>query len=593
MTQLKTSMIIDLAGNLSGRANQFLGSMQRLGLGGSRSMQMLQRSAHAAGQGLDKLGNRYIAMLTGAAGFGAVKMVGDLSERLTQLGVDAGISEQQIDALRKKIYEISNQPDIRINASEMISSIEEVVKATGDLPFAEKNMRNMGLAIRATAGSGKDVGGMVTELQKLDRTASPDNILKALDIFNVQGKAGAVAMRDLASVGPRVFSAYASKRKDADPATFVRELGAALQTIKGGTGNVEQAATSFEALIRVLSDAKKVKALQGAGISIFDPKALKEGREELRPINQIMADIVAKTKGRGTVMSALIGDSEAIRGLQVSNLTENLQKYYNVHADGAGTIADAARNAQEFNASIQSIKTSGQMFANDKLIGPIRSVANYLNSLKPETAQNWLKLGTGLAAVFGGAMVINQVLGAAGKIGGVLGGGKAGKGGAAGGLGGVGKSGPIPVYVVNKHLSLRPSQWMGGKGGGGGGVSAGGAAARTIGLGTAGIISLPAVVAATAIPIGKHLAANEAKWSSVSRLQDILSRQMVMGGGPQSFQAKLIADELTKRGVQDVNGTIKIVIDNDGAARVKTLSSHGSSNVKLNVDSGLTMIGSH
>lgn len=553
MSDLRTKILIDLGGNLEQRAQRYSGALDKFSERGRRSLGILNRGAQAASQGLDRIGNRYTAVLGGAAGLGAIKMVAEHSARLTQLGVDASISAEAVERLNQKIFDVSQQPDIRIDPTELLTAVEEIVKATGDLPFAEKNLRNLGLVMRATAASGSDVGAMVTELQKLDKAASPENIMLALDVFNVQGKAGAVAMRDLAKVGPRVFAAYASMRKGADPATFVRELGAALQTIKGGTGNVEQAATSFEALMRVLSDKKNIEKLTKAGIQVFDPKALKANREELRPINELMAEISAKTKGKVTLLSSLIPDSEAKRALTVSNLTENLRKYYQVEADGSVTTDDAARNARELMAALTSLGTSWKKFSGNQLTGPITTLANTLNSLEPGTVERWLKLGTGLALSVGGMVVANQAikLGGSAWAGGrwLLTGGKGAKGGA-GGLAGLGgANGAIPVYVVNQpgtpnplHGGIDPFRTAGGG-------STAAAAARFAWAGPLIPIAGTAIAIAASQAAGKALARAQAKGTSTAGLRALRGRTMVMGGGgnADNFQRQTIDAELARR----------------------------------------------
>lgn len=547
MSDLRTRILIDLGGNLEQRAQRYSGVLDRFSKTGQRSLGGLSRSAQAASNGLDRIGNRYTAVLTGAAGLGAIKMAAEHHARMTQLGVDASISAEAVEKLNQKIFETARQPDIRIDPTELLTAVEEIVKATGDLPFAERNLRNLGLVMRATAATGSDVGAMVTELQKLDKAASPENIMLALDVFNVQGKAGAVALRDLAHVGPRVFAAYASMRKGADPATFVRELGAALQTIKGGTGNVEQAATSFEALMRVFSDKKRIEMFKKAGIQVFDPKALKAHREELRPINELMAEIIAKTKGRVTLLDKLIPDAEAKRALTVSNLTENLRNYYQVEADGSVTTGDAARNAKELTAALTSLHTSWTKFANNNLTGPITTLADTLNSLDQETVDRWLKLGTGLALSLGGLVIANQAIKFGKETFGlgrwILTGGKGGKEGA-GGLGGAagGFGDAVPVYVVNGPSSIWP-----GSGGGPAGSTAAAVASRFAWAGPLIPIVGTAIAVEASQAAGKALARAEAQGSSSKKLLALRGRQMVMGGGPDSFQVRTIDQELTRR----------------------------------------------
>lgn len=580
MGELKSSIILDLAGNIESRSRQFSNSINGMATRGSKSFRLLQGSVRAFGNGLDRLGNRYTALLTGAAGYGTLRMVANLSERMTQLGVDAGLTAEGVDRLRQKVIDVSRMPDIRIDPTELLSAIEQIIRDTGDLPFAERNLRTLGLTIRATAGTGKDIGAMATELEKLNKAASSEEILKAIDIFNAQGKAGAVALRDLAEIGPRTFAAYASMRKGADPATFVREIGAALQTIKGGAGDVRNAATSFEALMRVFSDAKRIQAFRRAGIQIFDPVALKQGREELRPINELMSEIVEKTKGRATLLDYLIPDAEAKRALTVQDLRENIKRYYQVEADGSATTADAARNAAELNAVLTSLSASWKDIASRNLTKPFREVADVLGSIDKEKVDLLFKAGTALAVGTGGAIVGRKIYNAGRGIASLL-----GKGGAAGKLAGAAGFGDaIPVYVVNGPASIWPGAGV--EGASGATVlkasPLAGAAATVTPLIPAAVAT---IAAAGSMAIGKAIAESQASSYSKSRLQELLMQHSVLGGGPGSYQARLITAELNRRNEVDVGGTITIKFDGNGRPVVKEITSRNP-RVDLDVDSG-------
>lgn len=593
---LRTSFIIDLSGNLSGQANRFLGSLNRLGSGGSRSMQILQRSVHLTGQGIDRLGNRYTALLTGAAGIGAARQVMALETRFTRLGIQANRSNEEISNLKKEIYEAAKAPDIRVDPGEITGAIEDIVEKTGDLKFARDNIRNIGLAIQATGAQGKDIGQIMAEFQKMG-IIDPKLVMEAMDTLNVQGKEGAFTLQNLASLGPRVVTAYTSMGRGGVGA--IREMGAALQVIRMGTGSSEQAATAFEAVMRTLGDKQKVALLQKGGIKVFDPVEAKKGKEVLRPINELMAEIVKKTGGKKTLLSQVF-DAEAMRAFNAASAEyqrtgsmETLKKFAQIQGDGTTTIKDSARAAMTASAAMTNLLTVWKQFADDQLTEPIKKLTEYLDNLKPGTVERWLNIAKYVALIGGGLILARKGFGLYSSARDMFGKGGAKAGGSAGGLGGYG--GPVPVYVVNKHLSLMPDQW-GGKGGPGApGNGIPGKAAPLAAGGTALVAAVPAVAAATVAYLsrqaGKALAEKELKTSSTERLQKLLSQHNVMGGGPNSYQAKLIAGELERRGAANpFKGTMTIKIDAEGLVKLKQLSSN-KPDVKLNVDTGLTMRG--
>lgn len=571
MTQLRTSMIIDLAGNLSGRANQFLGSLQRMGSGGSRSMQILQRSVAAAGQGLDKLGNRYTAMLTGAAGLGAAKQVMDLEERFTRLGIVADADDAVMSRLKKRIYEIAQAPEIRVDPGQITGAIEEILEKTGDLKFAEANIRNIGLAIQATGAQGKEIGGILAEFQKMG--LNDKQSFEALDILTVQGKAGAFTLKELASLGPRVVTAYTSMGRGG--VTAIREMGAALQVIRMGTGSSEMAATTFEAVIRTLGNAKKVKELQGRGIQVFDVQGLKEGKEILRPINELIVEIVKKTQGKKTLLSGVF-EEEAIKAFnmaasefQRTGAIESLDKFYNVQADGTVITRDSIRAAKTANAAMTNLYTVWKKFADGNLAGPIKSLTETLDGLKPGTVERWMNIAKYGAMIAGGALVAKKGFDAY-QWGKSTFGGKSG--GAGGSLGGLGKGGPIPVYVVNKHLSMLPGQGWGFPGKDGAAIP---------GASTGGKLAKVGRIAGRALAVG---AAAEAGWEVGSAINKYVVDGTALGNAIGAGLNRIAA----ALGNKESKLAIELNSKDGTTARVTSLQSKG---MAVNVDNGLTGVG--
>lgn len=471
MADVRTSVIVDLAGNLDRRSRQFAQSLGRFSTVGRQHLARLQRSTELLGRGVDRLGNRYSALLTGAAGVGALRFVSNLSERMTYLGIQANISADELNKLKQEIFQTANAPDIRVDPKQILSAVEAIVEKTGDLKFARDNLRNIGLAIRATDSEGAAIGEITSEFEKMGLVIRND-VAEALDILTVQGKEGAFTLQNLAALGPRVVTAYTALGRKGIPA--IRELGATLQVIRQGTGSAEQAATAFEAVLNTLSNDDKLKLLQKRGIQVFDVDALKQGREVLRPINEIMVEILKAAGGKRSVLSTIF-DDEAIKSFNAIGAefartggTASLEKFLNVQADGTTIVKDSARAAREANAALQSLFTTLQGAADRTLAGPIQNVADAVNSLEPERldaiVDRMIKIGEAVGAAVIGLKAIRLVAGTISTVrgarGGVGGNALTAAAGAAGGMT------PVPVIVVGGSL-----------GGGFGGSAATGAAA--------------------------------------------------------------------------------------------------------------------
>jgi hypothetical protein len=443
---------------------------------GSRSLNLLKGAAANVGRGLDALGNRYTALLSGAAGAGTARQVINLQSRFTRLEIQAGATEERMAALRDRIYEAAQAPDIRVDPGEITSAIESIVEMTGDLDFAEANIRNIGLAIQASGAAGQDIGGILAEFQKMG-IKGPDEVAEALGNMNEQGKLGAFTLKDLAALGPRVITAYAAMGRGGPEALL--EMNAALQMIRMGTGSSEMAATAFEATMRTLADPSKLKLLERAGINVYENGVL-------RPINTLMAEIIQKSGG-DKVQLGRIFDAEAVRAFNQATAEfkrngslDSLDKFMAVQAGAAGLTKDSARAAKDAEAAITSLTTAWEKFASSRLTGPIQKAADALNALGSEGADTLVStLGYGAAGL--GALVLGRKAYTGGR--GLVDMFRGGKGGGAG-LGGLGGLGgmklPLPVYVVNSKMSLMPGEMGGGADFGGGGGNKGSRLGRAL-----------------------------------------------------------------------------------------------------------------
>lgn len=355
---------------------------------------------------LDAAANKYTSLIGTVGGALAVRQVGNIQERFVRLGIQAGKSAEDMSKLKEEIYAASQMQDIRVNAGDLTSGIEAIVEKTGDLAFAQANLRNMGLAMQATGATGAAIGELFAEFQKQGITA-PDNVMKALDTLTVQGKTGAFTLEHLANLGPRVVTAYNAMGRSGVEA--MREMGAALQVMRQGTGSSESAATAFEAVMRTLSDPTKIKQLEALGVDVFDPDKLAEGKEMLRPINELLEEIVVKANGSMTVLGSIF-DSEAQRGLNAligeysrDGEITSIKTFMEVQGDGTQTMQDAAKAALTLNAALTSMATAWEQFADKRLTKPIELAAKALHALGTDGMDTlFTVLGTGGGAVLAG-----------------------------------------------------------------------------------------------------------------------------------------------------------------------------------------------
>jgi len=502
---LRTSLIIDLAGNLATRARQYARELGGLSAAGQRHMRALSGVAASAGRGIDAMGNRYTGFVTGVGASLMVRKVADSQLRMVRLGITANTSRAKIGELKKEIYEVAQAPDVRVDPSQITSAVESIMEKTGDLKFAQENIRNIGLALQATGAEGGAIGDIFSEFQKQGIKA-PEQVLRAIDTLNEQGKEGAFTLANLAALGPRVVTAYTALGRSGVGA--MKEMGAVLQVIRQGTGSSEQAATAWEAMLRTFSDKAKVKALGKHGVQVFDPAELKKGREVLRPANELMLDILKAARNKATNLSTVF-DAEAIRAfnavlgeIQRNGSPESLNRLLQVSGDGASLIRDSAEAADTASAAMTNLRTAWGQFADSKLTEPIQKAADLLNTLGSDDSQKLLDYASKGVMAVGGLVLARKGYGAYRGLRDMFGKGTSGASptGAAG-LAGVRL--PLPVYIVNSQMSLLPGQLGGtpdrpaggaGKGTGGTPAPRGGRWAKWAGRSTAMVAAVPMIV---------------------------------------------------------------------------------------------------
>lgn len=485
---LKTSLIIDLAGNLQSRSRQYGQSLTSMGKAGQAAMRGIRSAAVQAGQGLNALGNRYTAVITGAGAGMAVRNVMQTEQLFTRLRIAMGASEERMKAVKHGLEDVANMKDIRVPFEEMVRGYKAIIDSTGDDAFAEANRRNLGLLMSATGADAESAGGLLVQFRKMGVT-SAEEVAQAIAILSEQAKAGAFPLEHLATNGAKYFSMLAAHGRQGLDA--VREGGAALQTAfqtTEGSDTAVSSAMSFMNDIVAKADILKKRAK----INVFE---MIDGKKVTRSPVAIMKDILEASKGDIELIKEVLGDDglkaimAAMGQFNATGQTGDLDSFKAVAGDVKILTDDAATAAQTANAALQSLKNTWDSFADSQLAEPIQQAADALNRMGPEKMMETLNTAKNVALVLGGVVLASKAIGVAANVRSVFGkkNGAAGTDGAGGALGMGGLGGiklPLPVYVVNKHMSLTRDALTGGAGrtsGGAGGTPPprGGRASRT------------------------------------------------------------------------------------------------------------------
>ncbi|WP_147645161.1 phage tail tape measure protein, partial [Treponema pectinovorum] len=397
--------------------------------------------AGAAIQGIDKafsgLGTAMGAIGVSLSVGAATKEIIQLDNKLTRIGLTADASAEQVSALKQKVFDAASDSSIKIDTSSINDALDVVMTKTGDLKYAEDNIRNIAIAIQATGEQGSSIGSVFAEFQKFGYTA--DQISKLMDDMVKQGDQGAFTFGEFAKAGSAVISAYSPIGTAPED---IKKANAAMQIIMMGTKNAEIAVTALGSAMSELSSPDKQQKLMAIGVRVRDESG------KFRDFNDIMADLlqVSKKVGNTDFLGNIFGQTsmQAIRAY--GSFYEKMYPKLMDLGDTTGAMEHkSATMANTLAANLQQVQTAFVRFADAKLTAPLEKLTDLLNKLA-EDPEAFNRIFTGIAvgigsiaAVKGLASVMNIVSSIASLK---KGGGNINIGSNVGGNG-------MPVYVTN------------------------------------------------------------------------------------------------------------------------------------------------
>jgi TP901 family phage tail tape measure protein len=183
-----------------------------------------------------------------------------------------------------------------------------------------------------------DLAGVTASLSQ-NMGIAGNKIGYTLDILAVQGKRGAVELKDLAMLLPTASAGFKKFGEKGERGVAV--LGAALQVTKTATGTASEAATAFNALGRALTaNATRIKKASGGKVKVFeiDPKTK---RKVARDFVDILRDLRSSKLGQDQEkLQKALGTDEALKSFQaISDNWDEFQQQIAGGLSGGGTIA--------------------------------------------------------------------------------------------------------------------------------------------------------------------------------------------------------------------------------------------------------------
>lgn len=303
-------------------------------------------------------------------GIGSV--VGDILETekaMTRLQIAGDRTPAQMDAFRSSLSGVSSATGIA--RQELVAGASAYVALTGDADGAASAVGLFAKVANATGASMDDIAATAASM-KDNLKIDPADFEAAFSALHVQGKAGAVELRELATVMAGVAPQFANF-DGGSGAAGLAELGSVLQVVRKEFGSTSEAATGTRALIASLTRGSgKLKKL---GIEVFN----KDGSK--RNFTEIIDEVVAKGLTEPQLQQ-ILGSDEALRAIGALKTHRALLGDIRAASSDVGAIErDAAifreSTAGKLQIAMETLKASvADAFTPERIQGFVNAVVS-------------------------------------------------------------------------------------------------------------------------------------------------------------------------------------------------------------------------
>ena len=487
MPNLRTSFTLDLTGNLVSRARAFSSSVSGMASSIRTSLGSINSAAARAGRGLEALTGRYTASIAGLGisykATQAVMASANLDKGLIRTSQTIGMTAQQTTELRQALFDMARQTGQPID--NLKSGFDRLAASGMSYEQALASIQAINPAMAVTGASAEQLASSLSvagEIFKFD-LKNPRVAVQLLDQMTVAGRLGNAELEDLSSIFARVGAgAKNAGLSMSDSLAFIEQLSLIEK-------EPERLATLVDSTLRVFTNQNYLKdAAKATGVSFYDSKGM---RREAFDVLQDIATKYQKFKTdaeRDTAFAQAFGkaDLDTQRGLRIlfeKGVLTNLSDVSKQISGATGTIAkdlpDAINNSVD---QVGRLKAALSQAADDFARPFNQAISEGIATLLDGEGLSGKQLLGGAAAAgvagFGALKLAGMGLSRVGAR-------------AAGGLvstvakqaGLAGLKLPLPVYVVNKQMSLTREAMLGQTGQTGVPTSAGGKSKATTGTG--------------------------------------------------------------------------------------------------------------
>lgn len=339
--------------------------------------------------------NPISGLLVGGGIVALGKQIVDFDGKLMRLGINGNISGEALAKMRAEIIDTAIATGQ--SREDVLAGINAIVERTGNIKFADEVKKQLAITATATGASVEDIGALASNLnEKLKIDSS--GLMEAMNVLDVQGKAGAFTLENMASMGERLFSALGNL--GGSGIDELKKFGALIQVARTGTGSSEQATTAVE---RILSNIiQKQDQIKKLGFDVIKNRDLKQ----FKSVDELIKGIITASKGDQKILGDIFGE-EGIKGVsalaKLYRETGGFKIYDELVSADAQRAGEILRDFDRYSTSsayqFSRLIETGKKFADISLSKPLASLTESMKKLDPSKMQEYEEMFRNLGDV--------------------------------------------------------------------------------------------------------------------------------------------------------------------------------------------------
>lgn len=296
--ELRTSLVIDLAGNLQAQGQRYIDSLRGLGRAGTEAGAKMEAGFQAAGGSVNWLISRYTG-LAGVLAIGAIaQQAAKLGENFQRLAGELGRPIEEIRELAAYLNAIAGRHDITIETGSLREAATQIAEITKDIEFVKNNAPAIGQALQmAGPGHESEIAQMFIGIQR-QGIKDPQAVAHSMDKLRAQSllPGSGMLFKDVLGSGA-VMAGLLGSGKPGEEALL--EMGAVLQAAtKGvrGRGGIPGPAAPRMATMAFFSELQSAHVQEEMlkhGVNILDSEG------HVRPLSELVPEF-----GRSNLLDA-------------------------------------------------------------------------------------------------------------------------------------------------------------------------------------------------------------------------------------------------------------------------------------------------